>query len=77
MNRIYLGLTPTKREIFRAPIEPTFASHGAQFNAVIGPFRTARGAKFMRDYGQGNPHCRCVADAERLAQKYAVSDHVA
>lgn len=41
------------------------------YNAVVGPFRTKRGAKFMLKFGQGNPHCRCVADAERLGRKYA------
>lgn len=71
MNRIYLGFAGRRREIFRAPAIPTFESHGNQFNAVVGPFRTMRGAKFMRDYGQGNPHCRDVRDAEKLARKYA------
>jgi len=70
---IYLGLSAfgTKREIFRYPQEPTTDSHGHVFDAVIGPFRTMRGARFMRDHGQGNPHCLCVADAERLSRKYA------
>lgn len=39
--------------------------------AVIGPFRTVRGAEFMRQYGEGNPHCQTVGDAERLAKQYA------
>ena len=75
-NRIYLGLKasngnqPNAREIFTSPTEPTSESHGNRFNAVVGPFQTRRGASFMRDRGQGNPHCRCVADAERLAKKY-------
>lgn len=34
----------------------------------IGPFRTRRGADFMAAYGANNPHCQCVADAERLAK---------
>ena len=70
-NRIYLGLTPSLREIFRCTYEPTFASHGDTYNYTVGPFRTVRGARFMRDYGFANPHCRCVAEAERLGRAYA------
>lgn len=73
-SRIYVGLTldcTGRREVFRAVETPTEQSHGAKYGAVIGPFRTKRGAEFMRDYGRGNPHCLSVADAERLARKYA------
>lgn len=68
-DRIYLGLNATRntREIFRAASVPTFATH-PDYNAVIGPFRTKRGALFMARYGRSNPHCQCVADAERLAK---------
>jgi len=74
-TRLYLGLrssdrTGKGREIFRSDTIPTWETHGDRFNACIGPFQTKRGASFMRDHGQGNPHCRCVADAERLAKKY-------
>jgi hypothetical protein len=73
-NKIYLGLYEGgKREIFRSKFEPTHESHGARYLAVIGPFRTMRGAIFMRDYGRANPHCQCVADAERLGKKYAAT----
>jgi len=68
--KIYLGYNQGKREIFRAASIPTEATHGDKYAAVVGPFRTIRGARFMRDYGQGNPHCQCVADAERLGKKY-------
>jgi hypothetical protein len=75
MKRIYLGLIATgngiKREIFRSEATPTFESHGKQFNMSIGPFRTVRGAKFMQQFGEGNPHCPDVASAERLGKKYA------
>lgn len=37
------------------------------FSHLIGPFRTVRAACFMRDT-RPNPHCRTVADAERLAK---------
>lgn len=71
MNKFYVGLKldcTGRRDVFRATATPTEASHGARFGAVIGPFRTKRAAEFMRDYGRGNPHCLCVADAERLAK---------
>lgn len=55
-------------EVFRANILPTFASHGTIYNAVIGPFRTIQGAEYMARYGQGNPHCRNVSEAEKLAK---------
>lgn len=35
---------------------------------LIGPFRTKRGARFMLEHGEFNPHCLCVADAERIAK---------
>lgn len=72
---IYLGYktdgVTLVREIFRHPETPTFSTHGDRFNAVVGPFHTVRGARFMRDYGRGNPHCRCVADAEELGKLHA------
>lgn len=58
------------REVFHATETPTEKTYGAKYNAVIGPFRTIRGAEFMRDYGMSNPHVQCVADAERLATLY-------
>jgi hypothetical protein len=71
---LYLGLKDGKRELFRSSYVPTSESHGMRFDCVIGPFRTVGGAMFMRDYGSGNPHCRCVADAERLSRKYSEID---
>ena len=71
---IYVGLKldgSATREVFRADATPTEQSHGAQYGAVIGPFRTVRGARFMAEYGRGNPHCYTVQDAEQLARKYA------
>lgn len=72
MSRIYVGLAldcTGRREVFRAGSVPTRETHGARFGAVVGPFRTARAARFMAEYGRGNPHCLCVADAERLAAR--------
>ena len=70
--RYFVGCVDAKREVFRSAEIPTWASHGRLYNAVIGPFRTKQGAEFMAKYGQSNPHCQCVADAERLARKGAV-----
>jgi hypothetical protein len=72
MNRIYVGLKldgTARREVFRSAAEPTDQTHGAIYGACIGPFRTMRAAEFMRDYGRGNPHCLCVADAEKLSKR--------
>lgn len=59
--------------VFRSDVKPTVATHGDLYAAVIGPFCTRAGASWMSDpiRGRMNPHCRCVADAERLAVKYA------
>ena len=48
---------------------PSLWDWGLEFDFVIGPFITKRGAKFMEKYGRGNPHCQSVYDAERLAKK--------
>lgn len=53
----------------KAARKPTEASHGHRFNAVVGPFRTKRGAMTMAIHGENNPHIRGVSDAERLAPK--------
>lgn len=60
-------------EVFKAAMIPTFATHGDIYAAVIGPFRTKRGATFMAQYGHANPHCRTVAEAERLALREAAT----
>lgn len=72
-TKLYVGCKVGKREVFRSATEPTTATHGDKYNACIGPFRTRRGAEWMADTVKGmlNPHCRNVADAERLAKKYA------
>ena len=69
-TKIYLGLNSGKGEVFRAEKTPDIDSHGHRFAAVVGPFRTKRGAEFMRDFGFNNPHCRTVGEAERLAKKH-------
>lgn len=62
------------RELFRASSGPTEELYGSLYVYVVGPFRTVRGANFMRLYGKNNPHCQCVSDAERLAKKQAEKD---
>jgi hypothetical protein len=69
--RIYIGIHDATRVIFRSEQEPTQATHGNLYAAVIGPFKTLRGARFMRAHGRNNPHAQTVADAERLAKIYA------
>jgi hypothetical protein len=70
-TKLWVGLgTGCMREVFRCPNTPTSNSHGHLYGAVIGPFRTLRGANFMAKYGANNPHCRNVFEAEKLAKRY-------
>ncbi len=69
-NRPYVGCKNGKREVFRSATSPTFVSHGHEYVAVIGPFRTILAAAFMAEHGQSNPHCRNVSEAERLAKQF-------
>jgi hypothetical protein len=69
--KFYVGCKPGEWHVFKSDIEPTTETHGRLYNACIGPFRTKRGAEFMRKHGKGNPHCQTVAQAERLAKQYA------
>lgn len=55
-------------EVFRSATEPTEESHGHLYGAVIGPFRTVRGANFMKECGPLSPTCQTVSDAERMAR---------
>lgn len=60
-----------ERECFTWPGTPVRETHGHIYAAVIGPFRTVRGARFMAEHGRGNPHIQTVGDAERIAAAYA------
>ena len=53
---------------FKAKHMPTRETHGQDFTAVIGPFRSTRGAMWAARYGKGNPHFRSLRDAEALAK---------
>lgn len=68
-QKIWVGCRFTgPNEVFRCDFVPTMKTHGRQFLAVIGPFRTIRGARFMARYGKNNPHCQTVDEADRLAK---------
>lgn len=69
-SKLYVGVRSGERKVFRSKLTPTTESHGDRFAGVIGPFRTRRGADFCAEYGQGNPHCQCVADAELIAKLF-------
>jgi hypothetical protein len=70
---IYVGVNGIAnfRELFRSNYKPSEASHGKKYGAVIGPFRTIRGAKAMVHFGGNNPHMQSVSDAERIGKQYA------
>ena len=65
-SKWYVGIASTVRTMFKSATDPTQESHGKMYLACIGPFQTRAAAEYMRDCGQGNPHCQCVADAERI-----------
>lgn len=67
--RYYVGLLFGRAEVFTSRETPTEETHGDRFGAVVGPFRTKRAAYFMAQNGYANPHCRTVAEAERLAER--------
>lgn len=70
--RIYVGYGKNcLREMFKSAVEPVRTAFGAKYLAVVGPFRTVRGAKAMIHYGENNPHIQHVRDAERIGKKYA------
>lgn len=62
----------TIREAFKSASAPTQETHGVQYGAVWGPFRTKQGAEFGASAGAtNNPHVQSVADAERIAKDIA------
>ena len=70
MAKYYVGVSKGKMEVFCSETVPTFKSHGMSYFAVIGPFRTKRGAQYMAQYGYGNPNCQTVTEAEHLGKLY-------
>ena len=49
---------------FASPTKPTQESHGRLYDAVVGPFRTKRGAVYMSE----NPSTPSVEQAELWAR---------
>jgi len=71
-TRPYFGrlLTEPREEVFFDCSENvTEEKYGKKYAWVTGPFLTKKGAEFMRDYGQNNPHCCSVEDAECLVHQ--------
>jgi hypothetical protein len=68
----YLGCTKNpdysiKYHMFRTEVKPSedlYIQYGHVFFALIGPFKTKRGATYM----QTHPGCETVRNAERLAR---------
>lgn len=67
-KKYYVGKKGLKMTVFLSAETPTPGSHGP-YAAVIGPFRTKKGADFMAAHGLNNPHLQSVSDAERIANK--------
>jgi hypothetical protein len=67
-TQLFVGLKAgTPRQVFRAVRPPKESELGNQFDAVMGPFVTRRGAFFYAQHGEGNPHVQHVSDAERIS----------
>lgn len=72
-KQYYIGVANNQREIILILWMETQRERKGQvskYHYTIGPFYTKRGAVFMRDHGQNNPHCQTVQDAERLGRLY-------
>jgi hypothetical protein len=63
--RFYLGKTNEGLELFKSSSLPT-PETGYAF--VIGPFKTKRGAIFMKNHS--SVHTQCVNDAEYFGKYY-------
>ncbi len=64
----YVGSRGGHAVPFTATAEPTRETHGANYHAVMGPFRTRRAAILTAET-HPNPHIQTTADAERIARK--------
>ena len=70
---VYVGIGYSgEREVFKSATLPVQETHAHLFAAVMGPFKTMRGARFYAEYGRANPHIRHVNDAERIAKEMTV-----
>jgi hypothetical protein len=74
MHKWYVGFRGIRsvgksREAFRYADTPTAQSH-PQFFAVMGPFRTKRGALYQDAHGaHDNPHLQTVSETEYWAKR--------
>jgi hypothetical protein len=65
----YVGVNgATPYVVFRSGTVPTESTHGHLYGAVIGPFRTMRGARYMAACGPGG-QLGHVDVAERRAKE--------
>ena len=64
-----VGFNAGKYEVFRHTSTPTEEQY-PQYKAVIGPFKTKRGAKYLVD----NYWCGCVQDAEKLSKHKVLAE---
>jgi len=68
-RRWYIGLDKAGCfRAFRSAYTPTARKHGRRFAYVVGPFRTARGARWAERFGLGNPAFTHVDAAEKIAK---------
>lgn len=73
--RHYVGVRgiTSELELFATSADPETIEYVAavrdRYAAVIGPFKTERGATIMALYGRGNPHMGTVEEVERLARE--------
>lgn len=73
-RRWYVGINRDEREAFMSATRPIA---GTCYEVIHGPFRTARGARYMAEQGTHNPECGTVAAAERLAAQAAAQSMLA
>jgi hypothetical protein len=71
-NRFFVGIKDGKREVLKTNVakDDLQAVYKDRYNALIGPFVTKAGAGIMAQYGANNPHCRTVAEAEHIADRW-------
>jgi hypothetical protein len=65
--RWYVGCRRNGAKVPFKTCDPSERANGRAFFALIGPFRTRRGAEYMAAAGR-SPTCLTVHDAEELAK---------
>lgn len=59
---------------FRCAYTPSKRKQGGRFAYVIGPFKTAKAARWAERLGFGNPHFTHVDAAERISKLWKEKD---